>query len=477
MDTHERATPADRTPTALDLVRRALLSIGIIVGAVAVVAWMVKTRPVAATKPPDARPVTVGVLEVSAGPAARQVRGYGTVRALESADVTARVEGMVIGLGDGVREGVRVEAGQVLVVLDGDDPRRQLQAAIQSLAALAAQRGGLDIEERALTETLRLASEERALAHEEVERVTRAFGEGVALQRELDRARTAALAADRAVAVGQEALDMVGPRRATLMAQEEAQREAAERAKLSVERSTIAAPIAGTVQSFPLELGETVGPGTLVARVVDPSSLEVPIALPASSRNALDEGQSVRVEGADGQAAVGTIARLSPEDDPVARTLLAWVTLPDGSGLVPGAFVEGVVTAPDATPRSVVPRRSVRNERLMVIDGDRARWVPARTAYAIRLTEPCGALPDVEWLALEEPLPERSLVVLDAARRIDLNARVAPLLPGAEPEPSEPAPTEPAPSEPALPSTGASPEPSGDPGQDPAPVPEPGSVP
>jgi len=430
MEAHDQDVPFAPRPSRLDLVRRASLSMGIVLGAIVIVIWMVRTRPVASTKQPDERPVPIAVMEVSPMPAVRGIRGYGTVRALESADVAARVEGVVVALGPGVREGMRVEKGAVLVELDGDDARRQLQAALQSLAALRAQRQGLDIEERALADSLRLANEELTLAREEVARVEAAFADGVALQRELDRARTAALAADRGLSMAREALEMIGPRRETLAAQGEAQSEAAERARLSVERSTIVAPIAGILQSLPVEPGETVAPGRVVARIVEPSRLEVPIALPASSRGALAVGQRVQVVEASGALVEGSITRLSPEDDPVVRTLVAWAEVPGGSGLVPGSFVEATVLAPDATPRTVVPRRSVRNDRLLLVEDGRVRWQPVRTAYAIRRAQPQTGLDDVEWLALEEPLPHGTLVVLDAARRIEVGARVEPLRPG-----------------------------------------------
>jgi hypothetical protein len=53
-----------------------------------------------------------------------------------------------------------------------------------------------------------------------------------------------------------------------------------------------------------------------------------------------------------------------------------------------------------------------------------------RTAYAIRRAQLQSGLDDVEWLALEEPLPQGTLVVLDAARRVEVGARVEPLRPG-----------------------------------------------
>ncbi|MBM4051212.1 MAG: HlyD family efflux transporter periplasmic adaptor subunit [Planctomycetes bacterium] len=430
MDDHDHDAPFAPRQSRLDLVRRACLSLGIVLSAMVLVMWMVRTRPVAASKAPDTRPVPIAVMEVSPMPTMRGIRGFGTVRALESADVAARVDGVVVALGSGVREGMRVEKGAVLVELDGDDARRQLQAALQSLAALRAQTQGLDIEERALADSLRLADEELKLARGEVARVEAAFADGVALQRELDRAKSAVLAADRGLSMAREALEMVAPRRESLTAQGEAQSEAAERARLSVERSTIVAPISGILQSLPVEPGEIVAPGRMVARIVEPSRLEVPIALPASSRGALAVGQRAQMMDASGTIVEGLLTRLAPEDDPVARTLVAWAELPGGSGLVPGSFVEATVLAPDATPRTVVPRRSVRNDRLLLVEDGRVRWRPVRIAYAIRRSQPASGIDDVEWLALEEPLPHGTLVMLDAARRIAIGARVEPLRPG-----------------------------------------------
>jgi len=478
MEHHDHDAPFVPRSSMLDLVRRACLSMGIVTGAIVLVVWMVRTRPIAASKTPDSRPVPIAVIEVTPVEAVRGIRGYGTVRALESADVAARIEGVVVALGPEVREGMRVEKGAVLVELDGDDARRQMQAALQSLAALRAQKQGLDIEERALTDALRLADDELKLAREEVARVEAAFADGVALQRELDRARTVAIAADRALSLAREALDMVTPRREVLAAQADAQSEAVERARLSVERSTIVAPISGILQSLPVEPGETVAPGRVVARIVEPSRLEVPIALPAACRGALGAGQLVQLVESSGAVVEGSITRLSPEDDPVARTLVAWAQLPGGSGLVPGSFVEATVLAPDSTPRTVVPRRSVRNDRLLVVEDGRVRWQPVRTAYAIRRAHPESGLDDVEWLALEEPLPHGTLVVLDAARRIDVGARVEPLRPGESPavaieaEPSA-NPIEPEPSA-ELPADPSEPEPSPEP---PASADEPASVP
>ncbi len=412
------------------------MSLGIVGLAIAAAIWMFSTRPVAPMNEPNPRAVSVDVIEVSPSEAVRRVRGYGSVRAAESADVAARVDGLVVSRGSGVREGERVEAGQLLIELDGDDAARQLEAASRSLAALEAQRAGLDIEERALGESLRLAESELVLARDDAKRVEHAFADGVALQRELDRARTAVLTADRGVTMAREAFEMVGPRRVTLQAQADAQRAAAERAKLSVERSRITSPIAGVVQSLPIEVGEMVGPGVIVARVVDPAHLELPARLPASSRAMLTVGQHAEATASDGTAATGTVVRLSPEDDPASRTFVAWIELPVGAALVPGAFTEVEVSAPDSIARTIVPRRSVRHERLLVVDGDRLRPQPVRVAFAMTGVRAASGVDDEEWLVLEEPLPQGTLIVLDASRRLDPAAPVVPRLPGAPLEPS-----------------------------------------
>src|SRR5690606_4708743 len=73
------------------------------------------------------------------------------------------------------------------------------------------------------------------------------------------------------------------------------------------------------------------------------------------------------------------LTRLAPESDPQARTLTAYAEVEqsdqaeaygtgrDATLLLPGMFVEAVVTSRRTEPRFVVPRRSVRSGRVMVV--------------------------------------------------------------------------------------------------------------
>ena len=68
--------------------------------------------------------------------------------------------------------------------------------------------------------------------------------------------------------------------------------------------------------------------------------------------------------------------------------------------------------------RSVVPRRAVRNQRVMVVVDGAIAFLPAESAFALRGARPATGVEDLEWVVLETPLPEGSLVVVDGSRAV-----------------------------------------------------------
>ncbi len=179
-----------------------------------------------------------------------------------------------------------------------------------------------------------------------------------------------------------------------------------------------------------MEPGEAVAAGQRVARVVDPGRLEIPIRLPAAARRGLAVGDRVGLQPAGDAAGpaerglvTAGIARIAPEDDPGTRTVTVYVELLQAAGdlgaIAPGRFVRATVRESDRTPRIIVPRRSLAGERLLVVgeDGlvrgrDVERWFDVRGTY------PETGLPDGDWVALREPPPAGTRIVVTPTRRI-----------------------------------------------------------
>ncbi len=411
-------------PSLRTRIVRGLIALAMVGGSVAIVIALAMSRPLPGTNERREEVQRIAVFHPKRMNLPRQWIGYGTVRAIDSADIPARVGASVVEIAAEARPGSTVTAGQFLVQLDDLDFRRALDSATQQIASIESQLVSITVEEDGLFRRMALAKEDAALASSDEVRTRAAVESGAANQRELDRSRQQAIAMERAHLLLQEGFNQLTPRRGALIAQREIQRTQQKTAQTSVDRCRIISPIAGTLQSFELEVGESVMPTQVVARVVNVSSVEIPVRLPGAARGAVQIGDAVKFNVApnDSRGGVSTVARIEPEDNPIDRTMTVYVEVKQSgdelSRLAPGEFAEATVEARGSIERTVVPRRSVRAERVMqLIDGKIiARSVTVSHAYR-GLLEGAG-VNDVEWLVLQDLLPDGIAIAVDGSRRI-----------------------------------------------------------
>lgn len=449
---HEAGMAPREAPPSSPLTGRVMIALAILLVAVIIFIVLVMTRPLPAAGSGRGAPIPVPVIEPPLISLPRQWLGYGVVRPIDSANVSARVASSVLEVPARLKVGEPVAAGEVLVRLDDADYRRSMDGATQQLASLDAQLGALEVERAGLQERVKLAESDLELAREDERRVSVAAAAGAIAPREVDRARGAVLASERLLSQLRESLGMMVPRKTSLQAQQEAAVSALGQARASLERCTITSPIAGVLQSFSLEIGENVMPGQPVARVVDDSRVEVPITLPAAARASVTRGDRVRItssrvparmRGADGSEVISSVSRIEPEDDAVSRTMTVYaeVAQADAKGIVlaPGDFAEAIVESAPEGPRVVVPRRSVRAERVLVVRDGKLASMPVRVEYAYRGVVEGLPTADLEWLVLAEPVPEGTLVVIDGSRTYSPGVLVTPLMGGDSGAAGEPA--------------------------------------
>ena len=404
------------------VVFRLLVSVGPIAGSILIVVALMATRE----QPPqdDGRSLPrVQVTRVMSVEVPRQWVGFGMSTAERASVVPARVSATVLSVPETTKEGLPVAEGQVLVQLDAEDFVRQREMADEALKSLDAQITALSIQEDALREQVRLATEDVAIATNDLARFEKAYADGAARIREVDNARTRRIQAERQKVVLGEQLSSNGPKRQQLEAQAASQRAAREIAVHNEERCSVRAPIAGILQQFDLKPGESVMAGQAVARVVDPSAVEVELRLPAQSRGSLAVGDGATVmDGGLGKEATvtGRVQRIAPEDDPVTRTLGAYIDFigDDARRVPPGSVVEVAVEAGGNGARLIVPRRAIRSDRLHVVEGGQIRAVPIVRAFPYRGSVPQSGLPDESWVVIEEGVPEGAVIVLDASSRV-----------------------------------------------------------
>jgi RND family efflux transporter MFP subunit len=126
----------------------------------------------------------------------------------------------------------------------------------------------------------------------------------------------------------------------------------AQRALLQVQ-----APLDGTVVRVNVKPGEAADLTTPLAEVIDLDRLVVKTGIPASKAGELKPGQEAQVLSRP--AVKATLSFISPAVDTNNGTVLAWATLPAGSGLRPGQFVPLRIVTEVQTNCLAAPEESV----------------------------------------------------------------------------------------------------------------------
>ena len=285
---------------------------------------------------------------VKRGPMLRQVKGAGTlvpeyIRWL-TADTAGRVERIH------VRPGAPVQADTLLMELSNPDVQLQALEAERQLASAEAELIAL----RTTLETQRI-SQEAALASLEAESA-HAGRQAQATVALLDRAFVPTLEAQQTREKAGELSTRLELERRRLSViqvstkeQLAAQQGQIERLKAvarfrrtQVESMQVKAGEAGVLTELPLELGQWVTPGTVLAKVVKPERLKAELRIAETQARDIQVGQRAQVDTRNG-VVEGTVARVAPAAS--QGTVRVEVTLPDElpKGARPDLTVEGTV--------------------------------------------------------------------------------------------------------------------------------------
>ncbi|MDQ2069974.1 efflux RND transporter periplasmic adaptor subunit [Natronospira bacteriovora] len=294
-------------------------------------------------------------------------RTTATLRAISDARVVSRADGLVRELR--VEEGDRVQAGQILAVLD--DERRALEVR-QRRADL----GGL----------------------------------------EQDYARQKQLQAENLVSA-----DAVEK----LRFQIEAQRAALSLAEVELAETRIKAPVDGVVSERHIRLGDNVSPGDVVFRVTDTSRLEAEVHVPERlmGRLAVDQLVEIRSDASPDRVHGGRISRISPVVDADSGTVRATVSVDDGNGLLrPGTFARLRILYDTRDNALLVPRQALSFENgrttLFVIRDGVAERREVQTGYSEE-----GWVEILDGLMVDEPVITLGHATLRDGAKVRINGR------------------------------------------------------
>jgi membrane fusion protein (multidrug efflux system) len=276
---------------------------------------------------PSTPAVAVDVYAVHPEPLEVQVTATGTLLGREAVELVSELSRRLLKVH--AEEGKRVAKGDVLFELDAAD--------------LQAEWGKLDVRER--------------LARATLERTERLATEGLSNQQELDLARAR--------------VDEVGADRQAL--------------RVTLARTLIRAPFAGTLGLRRVSEGAWLSPSTVLSTLQDTSSLKLDFTLPERYAGAVSTGGSFRfrVEG-HAETYSGKVAAIEPSVDAATRSLLVRGLIDGTTTLVPGSAanvelplrVEQALLVPAI---AIIP--GIEGRRVFVADHGRARSTPVEVGY------------------------------------------------------------------------------------------------
>jgi RND family efflux transporter MFP subunit len=270
----------------------------------------------------------------------RAIPVTGTLAAQEqsvlSAKVSGRLQRLEVDLGSVVRQ------GDLLAQVEPRDYELRLQ---QAAAALAQARTALglplegdddqvEVEQASTVKQAAAVLDEAAKNLQRVRNLSRA---GIASPSELDAVEAAHTLArarhDTAVEEARTRLATLAQRRAEF-----------EIARKQLADASVRAPFDGAVQARLASVGEFVGSGVPILRLVKTDPLRLRLEVPERESIHVRLGQSVRVlvEG-DTNAYAGRLARLSPALSELSRIMLVEADVPREGSLRPGLFARAQI--------------------------------------------------------------------------------------------------------------------------------------
>jgi RND family efflux transporter MFP subunit len=242
----------------------------------------------------------------------------GNLQPLDRVEVRARLEGDLEQIY--VREGQRVQAGQLLARFENVSEEGEAKSAAADLAS---------------------ARTDLATARWNLEQTQELFKQGAVPERDVKTAEQQVSAALARVAATESRVTS---------------------SSTTLRDTRVVAPISGTVETRTAAPGEHMSRGGTILTLVRTDVLELAGSVPARDADEVTTGQPVRFN-VGGRPYTGRVARLSPTVAPGSRSITVYATVPNGEGLLKGgSFATGRVvsrTVPDAL---VVPLSAVHQQ-------------------------------------------------------------------------------------------------------------------
>jgi multidrug resistance efflux pump len=298
--------------------------------------------------PPSVDRATVWPDTVKRGPMLLQVRGLGTLVPEEILWIPAPIDGRVERRP--VLPGTPVKADTVLVELTNPDIQEaaleaewQVKAAEALYNSLRAQLDSQLMDQRATAATVQSDYQQAKLQAETDEKLAK-LGLGSELKVDISKAKAEALATrneieKNRVEVSQKSVEA---QLAAQKARVEQLRALYQLKKTQLESLRVRAGADGVLQELPVEFGQRLTAGTILAKVVQPTRLKAQLKIAETQAKDIQIGQSASIDTHNGIIA-GHVSRIDPASQSGTRTVDVKLDGPLPKGAVPELSVDGTI--------------------------------------------------------------------------------------------------------------------------------------
>jgi HlyD family secretion protein len=374
--------------------RRRLL-VGLVLVVLIAAGWFSRSRGPAATE------VDFGT--ITRRPALQSfVTASGEIVAERYADIGSSVMGRLVDLA--VKEGDRVQAGQLLARIDPVQARSGADAAAAALSALESEAKGAGEQVRVAQADIAVARARASEAKKGLDRARELRTQGLIPQSELDTAEAQFEATEAQLGSAMAALQRLEQTRDSAARRVTQGRAEQARARDQLDKTEITAPVDGVVTRLDVEEGEMVvigvqnQPGTILMTVSDLSAInaEVKVAEADVLRLALGNPATVTLEALPGGGFAGKVVEIGASALPqvgtqaAAREFKVKVRLEgDVAALRPGLTCDTEILVAERSnvltaPLQAVVQRPGENggadrTGVFVVQDGAARFVPVTT--------------------------------------------------------------------------------------------------
>ncbi|MFT5001384.1 MAG: multidrug resistance efflux pump, partial [Planctomycetota bacterium] len=338
----------------------------------------------ATSRPARERVFAVNVIVATRADIVPKIVTFGEIRSKRTLDLRAPINGTVIELSEDFVEGGRVSKGDLLIRLDPANAQSALDLATadaqDAVAELAEARAALLL----ATDEVDAAKEQSKLRKAALKRQEDLRTRGVGTEAAVETAALAYASSNQAVLGKRQSLAQVNARitRAASSVARQDVRLAETRRRLN--DTEIYAEFDGVISSVSLVSGGLVGTNEKLARLIDPSALEVAFRISNSQFSRLLEAKQDVVRGdvlvkldilGEDITTKGSIDRVSAEvgEGQTGRQIFASLATSAAVNLRPGDFVSVEVDEPVQQGVALLPASAVDASGVVLVLGENDR--------------------------------------------------------------------------------------------------------